>query len=374
MSMQRVNINLKALSENFAERSERGDVCLILKDTIEPKLRVYTSYRRVKDSYSEDNKNLIKRCFADRKAKTIKVVTYDGTDKTVDDALNLLNLVKYNYLAFPVKSATDEEKKKVADFIKLQRDNTSNVLPVKAVLNNYSADTNGVINFINSSITVSDDTVYTGAEFTADIACMAAICGFKSSLTNEVVTGIKEVDSVGNSIEDYDDLVDAGKLFIYYDIDLEDFVLSRAVNSMTTVGENQKASLKKIRITDILDTIRDDIKVTFKKHYQGKVDNSYNNRKLFRDAINTYLETLEKQGALTTKTVTDEDGNEVVLHSRVWLSVDKTRDYLESKGVEDVDSMSDEAILSADLDEKIFLDSAVYVVDAMEDLDLDLGY
>ena len=83
MSMQRVNINLKALSENFAERSERGDVCLILKDDIEPKLRVYTSYRKVTDSYSEDNKNIIKRCFADRKAKTIKVVTYDGTDKTV---------------------------------------------------------------------------------------------------------------------------------------------------------------------------------------------------------------------------------------------------------------------------------------------------
>lgn len=359
MGMQKISITLKALAESATTRSERGIVCLILNEPNVTGLHTYTSLRNVKDKYSDSSKAIITRCFSDRGVKSLKVVCYNSvaqTPETIDKALTILNDVKFNYMAAPA-ATTDEEKKKIGQFIKDQRKN-NNIL-VKAVLHNYAADYEGIINFINKKVTMSDGTVYAGEDFSVDIACLAANCGLNSSLTNMVVDGVKSVDIVG---DDLDTLVDEGKLFLFYDHDLEAVVLSKAVNSKTTVGADEKESLKKIRVVDILDMIRNDFKVNFKKNYQGKVNNSLNNKRMLISTFNSYLRNITKQGALN-------DGRE----SKTWLDVELQRNYLEDKQI-DCSALKEEEILAYDTGEEVFVSGVAYVDDAMENLKLTLNY
>jgi len=144
---------------------------------------------------------------------------------------------------------------------------------------------------------------------------------------------------------------------------LEEYVFSRGVNSKTTIGTNEKASLKKIRIVDILDMIRDDTKVTFKKNYQGKVNNSLNNKNLLVSAYNSYLRGLVTQGALSETEI-----------SLFQLDIDATTDYLENEKGIDCSSMTSAEILAIGTDSSVSITGAVYVDDAMEDLNLILNY
>ena len=358
MGMAEITIELKALASTATTRSMRGITCLILDESNVVGLHTYARLKNVTDAYSAENKAIITRCFSDRGIKTLKIVCYNSAatvPETVDTALALLNEVKFNYLADPY--ATTEDNAKITTFIKAQRE-AENIL-VKSVLNNHIGDYEGVINFINDTIN-EGTTVYTGTEFTVDIACLASTCALDSSLTNLAISGITSVNNVGT---DKDALVDAGKLFLYYDNDLEQVVLSRAVNSKTTIGTDEKESMKKIRVVDILDMIRDDMKVTFKKNYQGKVDNSLDNKKLLVSSYNTYLRALVKAGALSdTKT------------SYVELDVEATISYLEDVKGMDCSAMTDAQILAELTDEKVFITGTVYVLDVAEDLALNLNY
>lgn len=360
MAMQKITILLRALAESMTTRSSRGIVCLVLDDSTVTGLHEYTRLKQVTEEYSTENKKFITRCFSEWGIKKLKVACYNSqkeeTAETIADALNLLDGIKFNYLACPTATET-EGKQAIANFIKEQRKN-GNIL-VKAVLNDHAGDYEGLINFINKQIILSDDSTLTGSEFTVDIACACATTELNSSLTNSVMSGVKSVDSVG---DDLDSLVDAGKLFLFYDNDLESIVVSKAVNSKTTIGVNEKESLKKIRVVDILDMIQDDMKVTFKKSYQGKVENSLANKKLLVSAYNVYLRTITKQGALNSG-----ETNEVA------LDAESQGEYLESKGI-DTSELTDEQILAKDTDEKVFISGRVYVVDAMEELGLVLNY
>lgn len=357
MGMQTITIILKALASTGATRSTKGIVCIILDDPNVTGVKTYTALKKVTDNYSTSNKAVITRCFSDRGIKTLKVACYNSENsETIETALKLLSGVKFNYLACPTATETDD-KLKITQFIKDQRKNNNMI--VKAVLNNYPGDYEGIINFINNQITLSDSTVLTGAEFTVDFACLCATVSLTSSLTNAIVDGIKAVDSVG---DDLDTLVNEGKVFLFYDNDLESIVISRAVNSKTTIGSNEKESLKKIRVVEILDMIRDDIKVTFKTTYQGKIANTLANKKLLVSAINVYLRSMAKQGALNTG-----ETNEVS------LDVDSQKEYLEDKGI-DVTDLTEDEILAKDTGENVFITGTIYVVDAMEDLQLILSY
>jgi hypothetical protein len=358
MGMASITETLKALASSATIRSARGITCLILDEPSVIGLHTYARLKNVTDSFSVGNKKIITRCFSDRGVKSLKVVCYNSTAipaETIDIALELLNEVKFNYLADPYASSADNLK--IAAFIKAQRE-ASNIL-VKSVLNNQVSDYEGVVNFINNKINIGE-IVYTGTEFTVDIACLASMCALDSSLTNLAIDGVTDADNVGT---DKDALVDAGKIFLFYDNDLEAIVLSRAVNSKTTIETDEKDSLKKIRVVDIIDMIRDDMKITFKSEYQGKVDNSLANKKLLVSAYNTYLRALAKAGALSdTKT------------SFVELDVNATIVYLEDEKKMDCSNMTDAQILAELTDEKVFITGTVYVLDVAEDLDLVLNY
>lgn len=344
-----IKIILKALSSDAVIRSTRGIVMLALKDSVEG-IKTYKGKKYVKETFNAENKKIIDKCFNLYGVHTLKVVCYSIN---ITEALGKLNNVKFNYLTCP---AIEEEadKKAVADFIKEQRE-ANNIL-VHAVLNKYKADNEGIISFNNDTVTT--DLQLTGAEYCVDVACQIATVGFDRSLTGLLVSNVTKASEV----EDVDTITETGGICLYYDYDLEGYVFSSGVNSKTTIKDNEKDVLKKIRICEIFDMVRDDLKVSFKKSYRGKYGNSYNRRKLIRDAFNLYFKTLQKQEILNP----DEE-------CICWLDVSATRDYLESKNI-DTSDMSDEEVLKKDVGNKLFLKGKIYALDTIEELVFEINY
>ena len=112
--------------------------------------------------------------------------------------------------------------------------------------------------------------------------------------------------------------------------------------------------MKKIKIIDGMDLIRDDIRASFEKNYIG-INNSYANKLIFISAVNQYFNTLERQGVLY-----DEYEN------IAEIDIDAQREWLANRY--DVSAYTDEQILKAKTGSYVFVKAAVQFNDAIEDL------
>jgi len=134
--------------------------------------------------------------------------------------------------------------------------------------------------------------------------------------------------------------------------------IARGVNSLQTTTPTKSDSFKKIKIVDIIDVIHNDIKMTANDSYIGKVPNVYDNKVLLISAILGYLDGL----------VTDQLVDKGPL---VGIDMVAQRAYLGSIGV-DITTLTDRQIKEYDTSDKVFLGGNVKIVDAMEDIQLNI--
>lgn len=357
--MDKIKIDLKASAESSINQSTKGIVMLVLDDSAITEAKEYRGKKKVTDTFSSGNKKLIDRCFTKYGIKRLKVVCYDSNNsETISDALKKINGVKFNYLACP-SATTDDDKKAIKDFIQEEQNNKN--YTVKAVIFDYKADYENVVSVRIESINIDGETI-TGADFTVDLACLRATCPVDESLTNRVLSGVSKVVMIDNT-EDEDTLTENGYMFVKYDNDFEAYVLSDDINTKTTIdASKEKDIIRQNRTIDILDMIRDTLKITFKVNFQSKIGGSYSGRKLVRDSFNTYFRSLARTGVLNPD-----------MENKCELDVDATREYLENEGI-DTSAMENEDILKYDIGNKIFLKARVYVLQTIEELNLVLEY
>ena len=105
---------------------------------------------------------------------------------------------------------------------------------------------------------------------------------------------LAEVESITESTTPDDD-IDGGKFILINDG--EKVKVGRGVNSLVTLSGDKTEDMKKIKIIDSLDLIRDDIKASFEENYINVV-NSHENKMLFIGAVNQYFKSLQSQGVL----------------------------------------------------------------------------
>ncbi len=357
MGMPETKIELQALAENANARSVRGIVMLILDDKVTG-LHKYARKRNVKETYTKENKAIIDKCFIKYGVKNMKVICYDSTnEETIETALDKLDMVKFNYLACP-SASSEGDKKLIGDFIKSQR-SQDNIL-THAIINGYAADHEGIINFPHTNITVDGEDL-TGAQYCVDVACMHATSAINKSMTNKQAQGV----TYASPIEDEDKAIDEGQLILTYDNDLEYYVFARGVNSKTTIADNEKECLKKIRIVEILDMLRDDAKLEWKANYKGKKENTYDERQNLCTKYNLYLNTLSRKKYLN---------NATEYKSYCEQNIEAMKNYLEDERGIDVSELADNEILTHDYGEHVFLKWHVYPIDVMEDLELIINY
>ena len=112
--------------------------------------------------------------------------------------------------------------------------------------------------------------------------------------------------------------------------------------------------MKKIKIVEGMDLIRDDIKTSFENNYIGE-NNSYDNKMLFVAAVNQYFNELVNQGVLYDE---GENSADIDIEAqKAWLS----EKY-------DISEWSDAQIRQAKTGSQMFMMANVAFADAVEDL------
>lgn len=350
MGLPAINIEFIGKAENVIKRSQLGIVALILKDDVQTSDTVI--YKNIEDvptdAWSPTNLDYIQLTFKGEPSKVIiERVPVEATDYT--DAFIRLNNKRFNYLAIP--GIEDKDTITTASWIKSKRVQKKTV---KAVLPNCKADHEGIINFTTSGIKVGEKE-YTTAEYTCRIAGILAGLPFTRSAT---YYELNEIDAI-TELEDPDAAVDGGELILINDGEV--IKIGRGVNSLTTLTGVKTEDFKSIRIMEVQDMIKDDIRTTFDKYYIGKLNNTYDNQVLFFQSINVYFAGLGDQEIL--------DSN---FDNLAEVSVKKQRDAWEKIGV-DTSDWDDQKVKERTFKRNVFLGGKIKIVDAMEDLDLDIA-
>lgn len=227
---------------------------------------------------------------------------------------------------------------------------------VRAIVPNNTADFAGIVNLATDAIVGTDGTEYTAATYMSRIAGL--ICGTEASksITNAELTDLKSVTA--KSMTDINNAIKEGKLVLVDDG--EKVKISRGVTSITTMTGYTEA-YKKIRLVDIICTIKSELKKLINDKYIGKFVNTYDNKCALVAAIEDYLTGIAAEGMIEDASSSEID----VEAQRAWLitNVDpKAKDW------------SDDAVKQANTGSKVFVKCAISLLDAVEDVEIAVEY
>ena len=341
MGLPEINIVFQSKAETAIKRSANGIVALILRDATKSDITSYSYTNEsevVKSHWTTANYDYISKTFLGGPKRVI--VERIGAEDTYDDALARLKNKKWNYLAIP--SLADNEKD-IADWIIAQRNAKKTF---KAVLP-YAANNEGIINFATNDIKVGTK-VYTTAEYCCRIAGLLAGLPMTEGATYQTLA---EVESITESTTPDDD-IDGGKFILINDG--EKVKVARGVNSLHILSGDKTEDMKKIKIIEGMDLMRDDIRSAFENNYIG-INNSYDNKVMFVAAINQYFDGLVREGVLYGDAENTAD-----------IDVNAQRDWLAQKY--DISEYSDEQIRKAKTGSYVFVTADITFCDAIEDL------
>lgn len=351
LGLPQINIDFSTKAVTAVKRSQLGIVSLILKDDTQKADTI--EYKSIEDveaaEWSTECYDYIEKAFRGTPSKII-VERLPAASADYNVALKRLNNKRFNYLAIP--QIKQEETEIIASWIKTKRENDKKTF--KAVLPNTEGDNDGIINFTTSGIKVGERE-YSTAEYTARMAGAIAGLPFTRSFT---YYEFPEIDSI-TEIEDPDKAIDNGELILINDG--ENIKVGRGVNSLKTTTVKKGEDFKSIRIVEVMDMIKDDIRETFDKHYVGKVNNIYDNQVLFIRSVNAYFTSLA--------------GNEILdpnVDNKANVNTKAQRLAWESIGT-DTSEWDDQKVKETTFKRNVFLAGKVKIVDAMEDLDFDIA-
>lgn len=344
MGLPTINVVFRKQASSAIARSKKGIVAMILKDAAAANYTL-TLASQIPSALSADNKAAIERVFLGHVNKPRKVLVSVITGDTLDTALAWLATQQFDYLVGPT-ACTSAQATAIDTWITAQRANNA---IYKAVLPDTEADDEAIINFAAEDIAVGSNT-FDAAAYCGRIAGMIAGTPMTRSCTFAILPEVQDVKRLTKSA--MDTAIDAGKLMLYHDG--TNVKIARGVNSLTTLSGVKDKWWQKIKIIELLDMIRTDIRQAAEDGYVGQYQNTYSNKCLLVTAIQEYLIQLEKEGLI-------KEG------STVEIDVDAQAKYLEDKGV-DVSDMDEQAIKSANTDDEVFIAVTISPLDAIEDI------
>ncbi|MED4749949.1 phage tail sheath subtilisin-like domain-containing protein [Brevibacillus choshinensis] len=164
---------------------------------------------------------------------------------------------------------------------------------------------------------------YSSLQWAAWVAGMAAATPAHESLTAVVVPLKRALKDWGHT--EILNALSTGTLIATRDGDV--YIIESAVNTLSTLGPNDREDYGKIRVSMTLDQIVNDL-MTVAKKYKGKLDNNDLGGAVFVGAGKAYLQEREAQGAIDTGwTFTDKKNGEG--DRRGWVLSAKPLDAIE---------------------------------------------
>lgn len=345
-----INISFKELATTVKERSARGIIAMVLKDTKALGFNEIHEKEDIPADLSAENKEYINLALMGNVNTPNKLLAYviDG-EADIQTALDFLETKEFNYLCMP--KAVEVDKTAIKNWIIKLRD--TDKVKVKAILGKVVGNHEGIINFTTEDV-LAGDKKYSVDEFTSRVAGIIAGTPLSQSVTYTKLSDVVDIPKMTKV--DAESKVNKGELILIKEAGA--IRIARGVNSLTELTEEKGEMFQKIKIVDTLDIINNDIKKVIIDDYIGRVPNSYDNKCILIVAIKEYLEELEKEELIEVGSLVDID-------------IESQKQYLKSKNI-DISNMKEQEIREANTGSKVFLTAKIKMLDAMEDIDLSI--
>lgn len=342
-----IGIAFKTLARTAIQRSEKGIVCLILRDT-KASQKWYT-FKAISDvETSEWDEHSVKYINLAMHYGAFKVlVRVVQSDEDTNKVLKDLEMRKFNWLAYP--QALEAEDQTVVNWVKQQFGNTGVIGKTIKYVSSYANKTDhvAIVELANGGTYKSIYGDFTAQEYTVAIAGLIAGMPLNRSADNYTMSDLK-------SVEDYEPKL--GKFSLYND---EEVVkVNYGVNSKTTFDSTWKKDTRKIKVVEGMCFIADDIRDTFKNYWLGNYINDYDNKMNFCSNI--------------TKVYFKEMSPNVLngdYDNKVEIDIEAQKKVIITDGLE-VNSMTDLEILQYPTGDDVYLTGDVRFVDTMASLSL----
>lgn len=344
-----VIVEFKQKASTAIQRGNTGIVALVLRDSNAQGLHNIKGAYDIPSNLSEANKKYINLTLLGNVTAPSKVVAYVvGEETQLSDALNYLETVDFNYLVVP--AIKENERTVVKTFIEKMRNDIK--VRVKAVMK-LDADYEGIINSTNTATMVEGE--INVDEFCCVMAGLIAGTPLSQSVTYAVPKNVLDIPSKTKA--EAETKVKNGELILVKE--MGKVRVARGVNSLKTTTAEKGDLFQKIKLVDTMDLIHNDIRKTCIDTYIGKVANNYDNKCILMTAISSYFEELAKEQLI------EKD-------FKVDIDIDKQVKYLKSIGV-DTSEMDEQQIKEANTKDKVFLLANIKLVDAMEEISLEIN-
>lgn len=355
MGLPKINISFITAGIEAVQRSTKGVVALILRGTGDDP--VYFTVYDVTDipsdvgdaSGSTDNYDYIVRALMGYQTPPKKLLVYimasDATSLT--DALDYFEKQQFDYMCAP-PDVTTAECTSIVTWIKACHANSNAIYT--AVLPNTAADSELVVNYTTTSVTLADGTTLDAAAMCSRIAGL--IAGTPMSISCTFAPLSELTDCTRLTVTEGDTAVDAGKFMLVYDG--TKVKVGKAVNSFVTTTSDKGSAYQKIKLVELMHMIDQDLRLTAEDSYIGKYPNSYDSKCLLITAIDGYFEQLYNE-------------NLVASGWTVGIDVTAVRAWLKSNGT-DVSDMTDNEIKVSDTGDEVFLAVTLTLLDAIENI------
>ncbi|MEG0783990.1 MAG: hypothetical protein RR389_01055 [Christensenella sp.] len=331
-----INISFRTATANAIKRSDRGIVGLVVRGGTTSRLVCYTNANEIIASdMSAEDLTFIKNAFigGERAPKAVVVAiipAINDLNKTnIKDGLAMISSSDYkpNWIALP-PNATKEDYNSLEAWIAIERDVFHNT--VKAVAFKHAANCEAIVNLTNGM-----------ADLTARIAGLLAGTPVTSSISYALLSDVI-VDAMTE--ENMDIAIAAHELI---------FIRTKAGARMSS-GICSDGS--KIRAVEIKDLLSDTIKDLLEEKRLGKLQNTYDGKRILISDIKSILTEFETEGLIDFGSVIDID----IVAQTV---------YLKSQGVA-TNELSDIQIREYNTGDKVFLYMQISINDVIEVINL----
>lgn len=344
----KINIKFIEFASNPVNRTQRGHVALLIKDTTLGDTNLIKVFKKLTDveGLTDENTEYVKDIFIGGAAKVTVINITEN--HSIDKAIKLLSQGQYNYVGVLSGNATDHNK--LSKYIQVSDTELKTIKGVFYKQNNL--DCMHSINILNETITFNDDRgEQEGWKGIPYILGVLAGMPLSRGATNYNLKLFSKVSNVDNA----DAQVKAGNMVLSYDGDKVKILSGR--NTLTTIDKEHSQAMQSIVIVEAIDLMRDDITENFKL-YIGGYKNTYSVQTMIISSINAYLKELARLEVL------DPEYN-----NKMTQDIAQMRLYWESKG-QDVSDLTDGEIRKKTCGTNVYFVADVKILEVIENFNL----
>lgn len=354
IDLPNIDIVFKQKAVTAVQRSERGVLCVIMKDKQQTTGIKKFVYKRLADITKTDfetaNYDALKRAF-DVAVNKVYVLRCSETSE-LTDIVKELDKIKFNYVCTNVKALQQDLANQVVQY---NKDNQGHKC-VCVASELTTADSKYVINLKGSGGTLKNGTPVKAEDYLIRIASTLCNLPMNRSLTYYVFEDLASWDDTYLDTEHpIGDWISKGWLTLINDDD--EVKCGRAINSLTTFTSTDTEDMSYIIIVEAMNLIIEDVYTTFKDYYVGRYKNTLSNQRLFITSVNAYFRQLMREEVL------DDAYN-----NRAYIDIESQRLAWLGIGKTEAEDWDENKVQQMSFRTTVFLGGNTKISNAMEDL------